>query len=228
MKRIVCAVHQPDFFPWLGFFDKIKKSDCFVILDDAQFPKKTATDLVYMNRVKFNFSGKSQWFTAPIKRKTGIWNINETYFMDNQWRKKLKTTLQMNYAKSKNFLKFRDDIFSLIDYESNYLVEYNLNAIKGLCKILNIEFESKCVLSSSLNINAMATQRLVDIVKKVNANIYISGLGGKDYLEEHIFVDNDIELQYNNFLPPLYKQTKSQDFIKGLSVIDYIFEALDA
>ena len=48
MDKIV-AIHQPNFFPWLGYFDKINKSDIFIFLDDVQFPKKGGN---WTNRVQ--------------------------------------------------------------------------------------------------------------------------------------------------------------------------------
>ena len=35
----VVAIHQPCYIPWLPFFEKIKKSDIFVFLDDVQYQK---------------------------------------------------------------------------------------------------------------------------------------------------------------------------------------------
>ena len=35
----ICAIHQPNFFPWLGYFDKTVRADIFVLLDDVQYQK---------------------------------------------------------------------------------------------------------------------------------------------------------------------------------------------
>ena len=34
-----CAIMQPHYFPWSGYFNLISKVDNFVFLDDAQFSK---------------------------------------------------------------------------------------------------------------------------------------------------------------------------------------------
>ena len=33
------AIHQPEHFPYMGFFQKMEKADMFIILDDVQYTK---------------------------------------------------------------------------------------------------------------------------------------------------------------------------------------------
>ena len=42
------AIHQPEHFPYLGYFKKMENADLFVILDDSQFSKGN-----WHNRNKF-------------------------------------------------------------------------------------------------------------------------------------------------------------------------------
>src|ERR1700730_2689424 len=56
-ERVV-AIHQPNFLPWLGYFDKLARCDMFVLLDSVQFPKRNGT---WMNRVKVLVGGEAAW-----------------------------------------------------------------------------------------------------------------------------------------------------------------------
>ena len=57
----VVAIHQPNFLPWLGYFDKIARADVFVVLDDVQFPKKEGPGSIACLLV----NGEPFWATIP-------------------------------------------------------------------------------------------------------------------------------------------------------------------
>ena len=79
----IFSCHQPNFFPWLGFFNKIYESDIFVLLDDVQFQKRSSG--TWSNRVMLNIGGVPKWFTAPINRQfKGLKNISEIFFFRKQ------------------------------------------------------------------------------------------------------------------------------------------------
>ena len=59
------SIHQPNFFPWVGYFEKINYSDIFIFLDDSLVHKK---NLDLLNRSSFIFNSKKKFFSIPIKR----------------------------------------------------------------------------------------------------------------------------------------------------------------
>ena len=63
---------------------------------------------------------------------------------------------------------------------------------------------------------------MVEIIKKIHANTYLSGIGAKDYIDEEIFKKNQIKVIFNEFDHPIYKQ-QFTGFIKDLSILDYLF-----
>ncbi|MDD5131804.1 MAG: WbqC family protein [bacterium] len=219
MPAKICAIHQPNFFPWLGYFNKIKRCDKFIILDDVQFPKTGST---WLNHVAINIQGQKKWITAPVVRKHGVWSVQETCFLETAWRANIKKTLQMNYAKAGHFSEIRDFIFTLIDFPSNKLLEYNLNALFKIGELLQLGFRNKIEMASSFNANSTATQRLVDIVKASGCAIYLSGGGAGSYQEDDKFASAGIKLVYQDYQPQPYQQVNADNFISGLSMIDVL------
>ena len=63
-QRLV-AIHQPNFLPWLGYFDKLARADVFILLDTVQFPKKAGS---WMNRARLLVGGEPSWITVPVVR----------------------------------------------------------------------------------------------------------------------------------------------------------------
>ena len=218
MGDVIVGIHQPNFFPWFGYFLKIARVDKFVLLEDAQTQKKGGS---YLNRTKLNINGESKWLTAPIKRTTGRQIINSTQYLDTPWRKNVINTLQMNYGNAPYYkinIKFIQD---LIQFESNLVSEYNINIITNICEILKIS--TPLYVSSSFIINKTSTERLIAIIKAVKGGIYLSGSGGDNYQDIDLFESNYIHVKYNSFNHPEYNQVKTNNFMSGLSILDLLF-----
>ena len=218
MKNSIVSIHQPNFFPWLGYFDKIIKSDKFIFLDDVQFPKKGGT---WSNRVKILNQGTSLWLSVPVERNySGTKKINEISFSNSEnWRVRVIKSIWGSYSKAPYFKKTINDLEILINNSENNLSNYNMNVIIEICKLLKIDTQ-KIHLSSKYPTNEVATQRLIELTKKVNGNTYMCGGGAEGYQEDELFLNAGINLQYQNFQQQSYEQIKIKEFISGLSIID--------
>src|ERR1035437_4150954 len=97
---MILTAHQPAYLPWLGYFDKIIKSDIFVYLDTVQFEKNSFT-----NRNKVKTPQGAAWLTVPVKIKGHIGKTMMEIEIDNSqdWRKKHLNTIFMNYKKAARF-----------------------------------------------------------------------------------------------------------------------------
>jgi hypothetical protein len=214
----VVAIHQPNFFPWLGYFDKLARADVFILLDHVQFQKKGGN---YANRVRLlTGGGRPGWVTAPVERSHhGTRAIDEVVIDESRpWRQKLIKTIVANYARAAHFDEMFPVVEELIGHPSRRLAELNENAIRRLVGEIGLP-AGHIVLSSSLEPAGSATDLLIELVQAVDGDAYLSGGGADGYMEADKFEAAGIELQMQDFQHPVYAQG-SGDFVPGLSVID--------
>lgn len=217
MTRVV-AIHQPNFFPWLGYFDKIARSDVFIFLDDVQFPK---TGGVWCNRVKMLVAGESRWVTASIDRDYhGTRLIRDMQFLGSSpWREKLLKSLSANYGRHPYFSETMSVIEPLIDCKESNIVDYNIRAITLISDHIGLDAQ-KFKLSSSFKINASSNELLVALTKEAGGDTYLRGGGADGYQDDDIFASHNLQVLYQNFQHPIYLQRGQDKFISDLSVVD--------
>ena len=217
---MICAVHQPQTFPWLGYFAKIIQSDHFVILDNVQFKKNE-----WQNRNKIRTQNGWQWLTVPVLHHFGQL-INEVKLNNtSNWRHKHLQALLTSYRKAPYFKQYFPELEELYHKNWQLLIDFNLTGIRWLLKVLNIN--TPITLASEMKeipqiINLGAEERLIRITKALKADTYLSGAGGQEYLDQGLFPANQVKLIFQQFEHPVYHQLQSE-FISHLSVLDLLF-----
>jgi hypothetical protein len=215
-KKIV-AIHQPNFFPWMGFFYKLAKSDVFVFLDDVKLPGGSS----YSNRVKLMIGHTPNWLTAEVDSSTRKnFSINQVYFTDSSWKERIWKNIYVNYKSAEHWSEAAALFEPLVMNPKLNIADYNIDAIRSVSEKLSLE-KAEFTTASSLDVQTTGTQRLVDLVKAVDGASYLSGDGAGGYQDDELFKKNDIELLKTNFKHPTYRQI-SNSFIEGLSVIDAV------
>ena len=214
----VVAIHQPNFFPWLGYFDKIARSDVFILLDHVQLPK---TGGGWSNRVKMRVAGEARWVTAPVHRAFhGVGAINEIEWADDQpWRDKLVRTLSANYAKAPYYREIIAWLEPLIRMPEVNLARYNIAVIRAIADRIGLRHDH-CVVSSALGGRGQANELLIDLTRKTGGTCYLCGGGAAGYQDDAAFAEAGLELRYQRFTHPGYAQTGQVDFEPGLSIVD--------
>lgn len=220
----IVTIHQPEYLPWAGFFDRIYKADIFVALDEVQYQKGG-----FINRNKIKTSQGWQWITVPVKEREGLKKINEV-IIDNKsnWQENHWKSLFYNYNKAPYFEKYADFLKNVFKKEWELIAELNIYLIENIMNILGIEKQIK--KSSLMHVEGKATERLINICKKVGADTYLAGFGGKEYMDEKKFEENSIKVIYQDFKHPRYSQLYD-GFIPELSIVDLLLncgpESLD-
>ena len=130
-----CAVHQPNFLPYLGFFDKARQVDIFVILDDVQF-----TSPGFTNRNRIKTPTGSKWLTVPIQGDKRA-PINQTLVSEGiKWRKSHLTTLKHMYGKSKYYKSLEPFLLEVYNQNWKLLVDFNFKLLKWCFELFNIRY----------------------------------------------------------------------------------------
>ena len=213
------AAHQPNFLPWLGYFDKIRRADVFVVLDDVQFEKSGAG--TWTNRVQIRVAGDPAWITVPVVRAYhGTRAISEMQIdSGSQWREKLLRTIELNYRRAPYFDAVYPWLASLVRLESDSLLEYNMNAIQATLTRIGLA-NTRLVASSSLDVRSRATERIIELVQVAGGDSYLAGGGAQGYQVDDRFAEAGLRLVYQDFRHPTYPQQGASQFIPGLSIID--------
>lgn len=213
----IAAIHQPNFFPWLGYFDKIVRSDIFIFLDDVQFSKKGGT---WSNRMKLKVAQESKWMTAAVDRSyQGTRLVSEMRFQeDTRWKDKLLRTMEQSYSKAPFFEDGLGFFSPLIFNNESCLATYNSSAILAIAKRLGISRE-KFEWSSRLIHEGQSNQLLASLTRAVDCDTYMCGGGAEGYQDEDFFENAGIQLLHQEFRHPEYPQVGGA-FQAGLSVID--------
>ena len=211
------AVHQPQYIPWLGYIHKMANVDLFVFLDNVQYKKRE-----FQNRNRIKTPSGPIWLTVPVLTKGNFFQKISEVKIDNQerWREKHYETLKRNYSKAPFFKTYQNFLDEIYRKEWNYLVELNIATVNYLKNALKITTPIK--LESEIGTTKTHTERIIEICKKTGADTYLSGAGGKDYMDEGLFEQNKIKLEYQEFIFPVYPQLYG-DFIPNLSALDLIF-----
>lgn len=214
---MMVSIHQPQYLPWLGYFEKMDRADVFVFLDDVQFTKND-----WQSRNKIRTPQGWQWLTAPVQHHFGQ-KINETRLDErNPWRRKHLRTLEMNYSKTPHFRTYAGEIESALNRPASNLSELCLNLIEVLCRLLALEVQTE--VSSRLPLPADPTGRLLEICKKYGADAYYAGAHGRHYLNVDRFKAEHIEVVFQDYKHPEYDQC-IQPFVPNMSVVDLLFNA---
>lgn len=214
---MIVTIHQPEYLPWLGLFDKVRQCDLFVLLDNVPFSKH-----YFQNRNRVRSQQGTVWLTIPVRTtgKFGQLISQVTIDSTNPWRRKNLNTIIQNYQKAPFFKQYLPFFQEIYEREWQWLCDLNEVCIRRLLEELRIKV--KVIRASSLFPQGSKGSLLLDICKKVGASMYLSGISGKEYLDESIFRDAGIKLRYQQFHHPIYKQL-FEPFIPCLSVIDLLF-----
>ena len=212
-----CAIMQPTYLPWAGYFALMTAVDVFILLDDVEFSHQS-----WQQRNRIKAQNGPQWLTVPVKlagKKHQL--IRDVEIDDNQpWRRRHSHAILQGYARAAHLAENRDWIESLYQQPTHSLCEWNIRFIGDVARILGLKTDVR--RSSNIPKNDERSARLVDCCRAVGADEYLSPPGSFEYLDTDRSFDNTgITLSYLHYEHPVYDQLHG-GFVSHLSVLDLL------
>ena len=215
MEEKTVVIHQPDFMPYLGFFDRLLKADIYVIFDNVQYTRRA-----WMNRDKIKTKKGEGWLTVSTQKAPQDTPINRILLAEGSWREDNLNLLRTNYRNSPFFHEIMPSIEELYKFPGTRMMDFNLASIQMLMQFFDIQIET--VLASSLEPQGKNNTMIIDIMKKLGYSRYLSGVGARDYFVPELYEQAGIEVIWQDFKHPVYPQ-QYDGFIPYLSSIDLLF-----
>jgi len=215
---MILTAHQPVYLPWLGLFHKIALADKFVSFNQVQFLPKD-----WNNRNRIKTPSGPIWLTVPVL-KSGHREKPLTQIEINNslpWQRKHWKSLLWNYQKTPYFKRYADFFEDVYLHRSwRFLASLNDHMLKWF--LLTLGIDTPVADAETLGFEGRKNKLVLDMCKKLKADIYVFGELGRNYADPEAFRKNGIHVCFQTYRPPVYQQSHGE-FIQNLSIVDLLF-----
>jgi hypothetical protein len=234
MTRVV--ISQPMVFPWVGMFEQIRAADIYVHYDDVQFSKGSFT-----NRVQIKTPSGPRWLTVPVRAHLGdaIADVRLAGAdgdgdgsgggarddggsdRGQDWRSRHLALLERAFAGAPfaaDALGLVQDVYGRGHQRLGDLVVAGLEAV---LRYFELGAGVRFLRSSALGVTGKSWPRVLDIVKHLGGDVYVTGHGARDYLDHQAFEAAGVRVEYLDYERRPYPQLHG-DFTPYLSILDLI------
>jgi WbqC-like protein family len=216
---VIAVILQPSYIPWRGYFDQIQRAELFIFYDDVQYDKHG-----WRNRNQIKTAQGKRWLTIPVHAAGathGVLIKDVRIDWSKPWAENHLKSLTAAYGRAPFFKDYLPLLESFYGRRDEYLAEFAIASTVALARELRLD--TRFMRSSELaGIQGHKTARLIEILKRVGADHYISGPAARDYLDDQEFSDAGIRLEYMQYEYPDYPQLYPP-FDTQVTVLDLLF-----
>jgi len=220
---MIVAIHQPCFLPWLGYMERMKQADLFILLDHVQFERRG-----YQSRTRICVDEREQWLTVPVQQHSRDERIMDKLIANPEpgapltWAINLARTLHHAYRNAPYLATYESELKALLETPQETLEGLNLALLHWLRQALDID--TPLVRSADLEVQGARSELILNLCLAVGADTYLAGMGGsRQYLDQEAFARAGVHILWQDFRPFVYPQWGSSSFIPGLSAVDLLF-----
>jgi hypothetical protein len=214
---MIVSISQPRYLPWLGYFRRIAASDLFIYLDTVQYTPRD-----WENRNKIKTDRGWIWLTVPVKAEYRALIPDIRIDNEQPWQHKHWRTIETYYGSAPHFETYADPLGGLYERRTwHSLTDLNTSLTGIVCEWFGLS-RAKFCKSSDMAVTGQGSELLLNLCKAVGATVYLSGSQGRNYLDETAFGKEGIEVLYDDYKHPTYRQLYGV-FEPNMAAIDLIF-----
>lgn len=216
LKKV--AILQSNYIPWKGYFDLISSVDEFILYDDMQYTRRD-----WRNRNRIKTPQGLKWLTVPVKAKGRYYQkIRDTQISGNSWANDHWNSLVHNYQRASYFNEISSwfvEIYKDLKHEN--LSTLNRTLIEKICEYLGIH----TVIKNSWDYNLVEgkTERLAELCVQAGGTVYVSGPAAKEYIQENIFAERGISLEWFKYTGYREYPQLWGEFNHEVTILDLLF-----
>ncbi|TRZ89737.1 MAG: hypothetical protein D4R88_04870 [Methanosarcinales archaeon] len=209
------GIIQSAYIPWRGYFDFIDSVDLFVIYDDVLYSKGS-----WRNRNLIKTSEGQRWLTVPVHGKISML-IDQVQIAKEAkpWQDTHRCLLHEHLEPAPFFGAAMQIWEKGVCADDLTLSQLNVRLLKLICSYLGIT--TPIAMSRDFAVVGAKTERLIRLLEKVGATVYLSGPAAQGYLDESLFRQHGIGLEYKTYDYPPYPQLWGE-FVGNVTVLDLI------
>lgn len=217
-----CVIHQPTYFPWIGFFDLLDQAAVYVVLDSVAFSRQS-----WQQRNRVKTANGLEWLVVPVKKK-GLLGaaISDIALVDDRFATKHLKTIKQNYQSAPYYATVYPLLQEGLETGSalGTLCGLNVTLIALIADYLGISV--KIMRATSLPVQGKRSELLVSILDHLQCDTYLSTKGAEAYLKEDagIFQAHGVRIFLHEYVHPEYPQMHPP-FAPYASIIDLLFNA---
>lgn len=163
-----------------------------------------------------------------MRQQLGQKIVNVVIDNSTDWRRKHWQTLCQCYGRASAFETIKKDMQAWFDSDWHSLSDLNTEIIITMMRWMDVR--TPILKSSQMKVGGSASELVLNLCMEVQATQYLSGIGGKSYLDEDAFRQAGVEIVYRAaVLPTEYPQLSPKaGFINHLSALDLLLNCGDS
>jgi WbqC-like protein family len=214
------GIMQPYFFPHLGHFALIAAVDEWAVLDVTQYTRKS---WINRNRI-LRAAGGWQYVSVPlVDSSTHITIASATIGNPSELENYVLGKLSHYARRAPHYGAVREIVRTAFARSTGTsLVSLNISGLRTVCDYLGLAFHHRMCSQLAPFPPGLKTGKWAPwIAARLEADIYVNPIGGRELFNPADFAARGIELQFLDFKPFVY-DTPGYAFESSLSILDVL------